>query len=132
MAHFRPTLLIAAAATALSLLAAPAIAQSYDDEEIIVRGPTVERYRTGERSSIGAPIEELTLVRVISTKDLNLRYDGDVYELHRRIEAVAEESCDEVDRASQGVPLTTERECVREAVRDAMAQADGLVYARRG
>jgi UrcA family protein len=71
-------------------------------------------------------------VRVISTKDLDLRYDGDVYELHRRIEAVAEESCDEVERASPGVPLTTERECVREAVRDAMAQADDLVYARRG
>ena len=41
-------------------------------------------------------------------------------------------SCDEVERASRGVPLTTERECVREAVRDAMAQADDLVYARRG
>jgi UrcA family protein len=132
MKLFPPTLLLVAAAGALSLIAAPAIAQDYYDDEIIVEAPGVVRERTGERSSIGAPIEELALQRVISTKDLDLRHDADVYELHRRIHNVAAESCDEVDRASQGVPLTTERQCVREATRDAMAQADALVLQARG
>lgn len=132
MSNLRPTLLIAAAASAFCFFAAPAIAQDYYDDEIIVRGPTVERTYTGRRSSIGAPINELTLQRTISTKDLDLRYDGDVRELYRRIDRVAYEACDEVERASQGVLLTTRRDCIRDATRDAMAQADDLIYIARG
>ncbi len=132
MTNLRPTLLIAAAASAFCFFAAPAIAQDYYDDEIIVRAPTVEREYTGRRSSIGAPINELTLQRSISTKDLNLRYDRDVRELYRRIERVAVEACDQVERESRGVPLTTRRDCIREATNDAMAQADDLIYSARG
>lgn len=135
MSHLRPTLLIAATASALCLFAAPAIAQDYYDDhndDIIVRAPTVEREYTGRRSSIGAPINELTLQRAISTADLDLRYDRDVRELYRRIDRVAYEACDEVERASRGVPLTTRRDCIRDATNDAMAQADGLIYYARG
>lgn len=133
MTLLRPALLIAAATGAFCLFAAPAIAQDYYyDDEIIVRAPTVERVYTGRRTSIGAPINELTLQRAISTADLDLRYDGDVRELYRRIDRVAYEACDEVERASRGVPLTTRRDCIREATRDAMAQADDLIYYVRG
>jgi UrcA family protein len=132
VSNLRPTLLIAAAASAFCLFAAPAIAQDYYDDEIIVRAPTVEREYTGRRSSIGAPINELTLQRSISTADLDLRHDGDVRELYRRIDRVAFEACSEVERASRGVPLTTRRDCIREATNDAMAQADGLIYTARG
>lgn len=127
---------IAASAIALTTLAAPAFAQSvkdtgYYDDEITVVAPYVYRERTG-RSSSGIPIEELTFQRVVDTTGLDLRYESDVDELYRRIEYTAREACDEVERASRGAPITTERECVREATRDAIAQADALIYARRG
>jgi UrcA family protein len=131
-----PALWIAAAAIAFTTSTAPAFAQSvkdtgYYDDEITVVAPYVHRERTG-RSSSGIPIEELTLQRVVDTHDLDLRYDGDVDELYRRIEFTAREACDEVERASRGAPITTERECVREATRDAVAQANALIYARLG
>lgn len=131
-----PALLIAASAIAFSALAAPAFAQKYDgqyyyDDEITVVAPEVYRERTG-RSSSGIPIDELTFQRVVETRDLDLRRNADVDELYRRIESTAREACDEVARASQGAPLTTRRECVRDATRDAMAEADALIYSRRG
>lgn len=127
---------IAASAIALSALAAPAFAQSvksnvYYYDEITVVAPYVHRERTG-RSASGIPIEELTLQRVVDTSGLDLRSNSDVEELYRRIEYTAREACAEVERASRGAPITTERECVREATRDAISQADALIYARRG
>ncbi|MEQ1809911.1 MAG: UrcA family protein [Terricaulis sp.] len=135
MTH-KTTLWIATAAIALTTFAASASAQSvkdtgYYDDEITVVAPYVYRERTG-RSSSGIPIEELTFQRVVDTNGLDLRYDSDIDELYRRIEYTAREACDEVERASRGAPITTERECVREATRDAVAQADALIYARRG
>jgi UrcA family protein len=132
VSYLRPTLLAAVIASVFCLFAGAAIAQDYYDDEIIVRAPTVEREYTGRRSSIGAPINELTLQRSISTADLDLRYDRDVRELYRRIDRVAYEACDEVERASRGVPLTTRRDCIREATNEAMAQADDLIYYARG
>ena len=138
--------LIAATASAFALLVAPSFAQKvpadpyydsayddpYYDDEITIVAPGVRREPTGRRSSSGIPIEELTLQRVVETHDLNLRRDTDVEELYRRVEYTAREACDEVERASQGAPITTERECVREATRDGMEQAEDLVYRARG
>lgn len=131
-----PAFWIAASAITLTILTAPAFAQKYDDqyyydEEIAVVAPEVYRERTG-RSSSGIPIDELTFERVVETRDLDLRRNADVDELYRRIEYTAREACDEVARASQGAPLTTRRECVRDATREAMAEADAMIYARRG
>jgi UrcA family protein len=130
-----PALWIAASAIALSTFAAPAFAQKYNDQytyddEITVVAPEVYRERTG-RSTSGIPIEELSVQRVVDSSDLNLRRNADVYELYRRIEYTAREACNEIMRASRGAPITTQRECVREATRDAMAEADALIYARR-
>lgn len=136
------TTLLAIAAIGAVAIAAPALAKDMKEQgymgepaaysdEITILAPRVYRERTG-RTSSGIPIEELTLQRVVSTSDLDLRLNGDVDELHRRIRETAQSSCDEIERASQGAPLTTERECVREATRDAMLQADALIYARRG
>lgn len=122
--------LLCAGASALALIATPALAQSYNDE-IIVGPPTVERHTTG-RSSSGIPIEEMSITRVVSARDLDLRYDADVHELHRRISVTARAMCDDLDRASSGLMITSDRECVRDAVRDAMAQVDVAIYHARG
>ncbi len=142
MKSLRTTLLSIAAIGAFAI-AAPALAKDMKEQgaygasasfsdDIIVVAPGVYRDDTGRRTSSGIPIQELTLQRVINTGDLDLRRDSDVAELHRRVRDTAQSACDEVERASEGAPITTERECVRKATRDAMAQAETLVYARRG
>lgn len=142
----RTTLLSLAAIGALAVVA-PALAQNGDKleidyvaatddtvygDEIIIVAPGVFRDETGRRTSSGIPIQELTTQRAVDTYDLNLRRDADVAELHRRIRETAEEACEEIERASQGPLLSSERECVREATEDAMAQAENLVLVRRG
>lgn len=126
--------MLVAAAGAFALAALPAIAQDYDDgeDDIVVEASGVVRERTGRRSSSGIPIDELTVQCLVTSSDLDLRYDADIDELYRRIDYTVREACNEIERASQGVPITSERECVREARRDAMGQAEALIYARRG
>ncbi|MGQ0532160.1 MAG: UrcA family protein [Caulobacteraceae bacterium] len=127
----RATLAFLALST-LALAAAPAVAQSYDDDEIVVVAPGVVREPTGRRTSSGIPITDLVTQRLVTAKDLDLRYDADVNELHRRIRVTAEDACNDIERASAGMLITSDRECVRDAMRDAMAQADALVYSARG
>jgi UrcA family protein len=125
-----------AAAGALTLIAAPSFAQVYSDkvaydDEIIVTAPYVQREVTG-RDVTGARIETLTTSRAVETADLNLRYNSDVRELHRRIGDAAANACREVEEASTGVSLTPRSQCIRDAERGAMAQADALVDTARG
>ena len=136
MKRFHLSALALAAAGALTFIAAPSFAQSYDDKvaydnEIIVTAPYVERETTG-RDASGARIETLTTSRAVETADLNLRYSGDVRELHRRIGDAAANACREVEEASTGVSLTPRSQCIRDAERGAMAQADTLVEYARG
>lgn len=142
------TSLLSIAAIGAIAVAAPALAQTLKDkdgayvavtaddvaygDEIIVIAPGVYRDDTGRRTSSGIPIQELTTRRAIDTYDLNLRHDADVAELHRRIRETAEEACEEIERSARGPLLSSERECVREATDDAMAQAEDLVLVRRG
>lgn len=136
--------ILAGAACALAVLTAPAIADTmkgkvvygdtpaYDDE-IVVVAPRVWREDSGERSATtGARIETVTVRNVVSAADLDLRYDGDVRELRRRIEASATQACIEAEYEGTGVSLTTRRQCVREAAREAEAQADALIAYMRG
>ncbi len=125
-----------ATAGALTLIAAPSFAQSYDDkvaydDEIIVTAPYVEREVTG-RDVTGARIETLTTSRAVETADLDLRYGSDVRELHRRITGAAANACREIEESTANVLITTRSQCVRNAERSAMAQADALVDYARG
>ncbi|MFT3728767.1 MAG: UrcA family protein [Terricaulis sp.] len=129
-----------AAASILVALAAPAIAQTYyepkppvydNSADIIVTAPGVIRYDTGRRTSSGAPIETVTAQRVVETADLDLRYNKDVRELRARIRDNVADACREVETHVQ-TPLDTERDCIRAATNDAMAQADDLISTARG
>jgi UrcA family protein len=128
------------AAGALSLLAAPVLAQDYyrsgqpvyeDEEDVVVTAPGVHREITGRSASTGAPIETLTEQRVVAANDLDLRYDGDVQRLYRRIDRTVAAACRSVERRVE-VPLDDERDCLRNARNDAFAQADELIAAARG
>jgi UrcA family protein len=136
----------ALAAAAVAMLAVPALAQvkdkypdaygAYDpydySDEVVVIAPGVYRDRTGERTAIGARVETLTAHRGVYTGDLNLRYDRDVDVLRSRIRATAVDACNDIERASSGLLLDSDRECVRDAVRSANVEADAMIYAARG
>ena len=125
-----------AAASAFALLAAPALAQSVNKgsaaadvyaDEVIVIGPRVQRDYTGRRTSTGAPINELSTQRVIAFNDLDLRYEGDIRELRRRIHDAAVDACREIEASTAEPLLDSRSECVRDAERDGVEQINSLV-----
>lgn len=141
------TAILLLAAGALSVFAAPALAQTakdkvpyngaaYDDgpydDEVIVIAPGVEREYAGRRTSSGARIEALRVSHAVDASDLDLRYDADARELRRRVHATVVDSCLELEAAMTGVALDTRRDCIRHAERDAMAQTADLIYSARG
>jgi UrcA family protein len=142
----RSTILLFAAG-ALCVFAAPALAQTakdkilynpavYDDgpydDEVVVIAPGVAREHTGRRTSSGARIETLRVSHAVDASDLDLRYDAAARELRRRVHATVVDSCLELEAAMTGVALDNRRDCIRHAERDAMAQADRLIYSSRG
>jgi len=127
-------LALAAGAAALGMAAVPALAKDavytpayYTpastastvgyEEDIVITPYGIRESRDGT----------LTLSRTISTKGLDLRSDAGVDELHRRISWTAQDICDELDDAARSATMTSDRDCVRDAVRGARAQADALV-----
>lgn len=134
---FRSALFVGAAAI-MAFAGTPSFAQTvakgeyYETNEIVVVPYGIQRERTGRRASGSlAPEETLTLSRVVSTDGLNLRYEADVSALHQRVEVTARDICNELDRATAGASTTSDRECVRDAVRAAMPQADAAVFRAR-
>lgn len=125
-----------AAASALALLAAPARAQPagkdpyaadvYADE-IIVIAPGVRRDDTGRRTSSGAPINELSTQRVVAFNDLDLRYDGDIRELRRRIHDAAVDACREIEASTAEPLLDSRSDCVRDAEQAGVEQINSIV-----
>jgi UrcA family protein len=112
-------------ALAASLSAIPAMAQdSYSgDEEVIVRAP---RYHAPERSTIGAPIQTVGTSQPVRFDDLDLRTAWGVRRLHDRIEHTARLLCRQLD-ARYPIPASDSPDCYRNAVDDAMYQADQAI-----
>ena len=120
--------LTACAATALALaVTAPVAAQPgyshYDGDPDTMSGVVVTAPRHQQRdSATGAPIEWVSTSRVVRYGDLDLSRRWGVHELRVRIERAARSACDELDTAYP-VSASDTPPCVRDAVRDAMAQA---------
>lgn len=131
----RRSLAIAAMFGAFAI-ALPAVAQvkqvdkePYYDDELVITVPYIRRDRVG----VGANrAEEVSVSRIVSTRDLDLRYDSHVAVLRERIRDTAALVCDEAQNELRGLPLESDRECERDAVRAAMADANDLIDYRRG
>jgi len=93
MRHAGKAALLAGTFAAASLAAFPAAAQDYgryndapgaysSTEEVIIQAP---RYRGPQRSTIGAPIEDVALSAPVRFDDLDLTTDWGVRKLHTRI-----------------------------------------------
>jgi UrcA family protein len=121
----RPALM-ALAAMGSALAAATAGAQDTTNEIVVQAPPLVVTQQVG-RSSIGAPIEQVTLTHRVSYRDLNLAMSTDAAKLRTRVDDEARLACKQL---YQLYPLVaTDPDCVKKTLKDAMAQADAAITA---
>ena len=125
--HFKTSLSLAGLAAAvlgLSLVGAPASAQpAYDATgvgEIVVHPDRTRDPYTG------APIDTVTESRVVYADDLDLDARWGQRTLLRRVQRAATDACDSLDRRYVTVDSDGQA-CYRDAVHDAMAQAEQIV-----
>ncbi len=103
------------------------------DDSITVEAPRMIHRETVGRSATGAPIEEVSLSRIVYVGDLDLRRVADVKELDRRINVTAKEACEQLNRLYpvENYPVTsTDRDCFKAAVHDAMEQKETFISSR--
>jgi UrcA family protein len=136
--HSSCSLLFRSTCTALGALVSslaianyPAFAQQVSaapevTEEVQVVGPGVVQREVVGRTTIGAPIEVISLARSLSYADLNLTRQSDADELRQRIGDIARKSCRQLDIMylyAMYQPIPADQSCVKEATRKAMDMA---------
>lgn len=106
----------------------PAPAPGYGDEDRALDEITVYAPRevVGRSPTTGAPIERVTVSRVVSVRDLDLRTEWGVDELTRRVREAAVSACREIE-ANEPFVLDDDRSCYREALDRAMVQVDAAI-----
>ncbi|KHK93143.1 UrcA family protein [Novosphingobium malaysiense] len=124
---------ILTAATAIAVAGfmplAPASAQDMSASKPDTR-PSITvfapRARQTGRTYTGIPVETLTAQSVVYTDDLNLATEAGREQLHDRVQSAAESACEWLDEVyPMSAPMTTDNQCVDEAV----ARADDQVKA---
>lgn len=121
--RFRTCALAFGAALSLAVLVNPAFAQKYYDDEIVVTPPVYSNGVYGARDHERAEV-------IVSTRDLDLRRDADVYILNERIRDGAHLACNELnDAVRHGID---ERACRTDARRNAMREARAMINYARG
>lgn len=103
-------------------------AAPYSFDELTIVAP---RSRVvGRSSTTGAPIEQVSVSRVVSARDLDLRTPWGVDAFYDRIDQAARAACREIDMR---YPISAggDPPCVRTAARNAYAQADNIIFAAR-
>jgi UrcA family protein len=106
----------------------PAFAQQATEtsgvnEEITIVAPRVVQRKVVGRTTIGAPIEVISLSRPVSYADLDLSTQEGRAELRKRIENTAKAACKELDVMypdSMFQPIPAEQNCVKNASSQAM------------
>ncbi|MGE0046620.1 MAG: UrcA family protein [Hyphomonadaceae bacterium] len=132
MKRLLPLILAAAIAAPGAYVGSAAAQDSYvkQEDEIVVYPYGVRRERMG-RGPLGARMQEISVSRVVTTDGLDLRYDGDVSALRARVRDTAFEACAIAEDMLNDLTLTSDRECVRDAVRGAEADIDAAVRRAR-
>jgi UrcA family protein len=124
---------VAAGALSLAIFVPSVHAQSYDEDgyysngdEVVVQAP--RHYR--ETSPIGAPIENVSISRVVRYDDLDLRSHWGAEELRSRVNAAASSACDEMD-TMHPIATSDSPPCYSTAARDGMDQANEAIERAR-
>jgi UrcA family protein len=101
-------------------------------EGITIVAPYVVHRKVVGRSTIGAPVEVLSLSRSVSYSDLDLTKAADAAELKKRISDTAKDACDYLFSRNRGItlpPVTTSRACAKTAAAEAMMVANDVIAA---
>jgi UrcA family protein len=121
---FAASLVLAPAAMAQDEGSSPASATNDDSQEQVTISSA---RRSPTRSSIGAPIHEVTMSMPVSYGDLNLHTGEGVYTLRQRVKYTATRVCNRLSfQYPIGFPISDS--CYSRAVRGAMPQADSAVW----
>lgn len=126
MINARPRLRRARAAALLAgmCLATAALADNAM-ETIVVRAEAMTKTVVG-RTTIGAPIEEVTLIHRVSYADLDLATHSGAMALKRRVRETARLACEQLDKL---YPLEEKQEpaCIQDALHGAQSQIDEAI-----
>ncbi len=113
-------------AAGLVLTSAAAVAQT--TTEIIVEAPRVER--TNERTTVGAPIDVISVTHRVSYKDINIGTHAGAKALEQRVSDAAKAACKEIDKLYPLMtPAVGQPACDKQAFNNAMVQVRAAVAA---
>ena len=125
--RLRAGLRVAIALAGVSSLSPSVQAQDSSSDTITVTAP-----RIVGRNSLGAPFEQVTVARFIGYDGLDLRTDGGVAELKKRVASAAHELCQELDNKYPMGKPDAER-CAMDSIENSQAQIDAAIArAKRG
>ncbi len=125
MKHLKSAMSLALAAAACLMASAGANAQSME----VVTVEAVREVIVG-KSTIGAPIKEVTIRSRVSYADLDLTTEAGSNELTKRIKDTATSTCGEI-KVDVPVAGWTEERCIKAAIDGAMGQAKTAVDAAK-
>lgn len=120
---FAPLVMIAAAGATLA--SASAFGQAME----VVTVEAVREIIVG-KSTIGAPIKELSIRSRVSYADLDLTKPADVATLEKRVKDTATSTCKEI-KVDVPVEGWTVEKCIKEAVGGAMPQIQKAIEAEK-
>jgi UrcA family protein len=142
--NYRSSLLTLSAGIGLGILSGVALSQATSSNTLadhsdaslplitIEASHQVQKKQVG-KTYTGISIEQVSLSRHISYRDLNLNTPAGTARLEKRIKATAQEACDQLKSL---YPLdiwdTDNRQCISGAVERAMQQAKNLEATRQG
>lgn len=102
-------------------------------EEVRVVAPGIVQRKIVGRTTIGAPIEVISLSRSLSYRDLDLSRQSDVDELETRIWDTARVACRQLDKlypdGSLYQQIPSDQNCVETATSEAMNEAHLVIAA---
>ena len=113
------------APAALGLAIATGVAAAPQSDEVVVE---IARPGLHRDSSLGAPVNIITLTRRVSVSDLDLRSYSGWMQLETRVNETANTVCDQLHRRYH-LSLSERRSCVRDAVAGGIEQARAAIAA---
>ena len=104
--------------------------QTTVEDEVTVRASREARHQTVGRNYAGIPIEQVTLTREISYRDIDIHSPSGITTLRERIFTMARDACTELSNIYPvSVWASTNQECVTTAVTKALSQLPSEVAA---
>jgi UrcA family protein len=125
----RHMLFTTAAGVLGGLLVANAPVFAQDQEVITVTAPRTVDHRVIDRNPVTrAELEEVSLSRGVSYAGLDLGKPADVAEVEKRIDATAQEACQQLDKLY--TLMKSDKDCVEKAAAEAKASLQAIIAAR--